>query len=506
MNASEFQTLDSTVNRRLQTALQQAQASCAAGQWAQVIESCEAAIALCRQLSQPPASTVTEPDANTAAALHRAKGDLFQQQGQMDAAIAAYQQALQHRPEWTALHRRLGQLTAQQQQWTVAISHYQAALASEPNHPEVRTEFGRIYIQQAQALSKTGDKSAAVQAYLQALRQDARLYEAYTRLRYNLMRYEIPKEDPILQAVVETCQEIVAQQPDLVPAQIALAYAQTKLDNLPAAIERYRHTSAQIAQRRQPDPSLWTTARRRAPDFLIIGAEKCGTTSLFQYLRQHPAVLPPLEKEIDFFDLEYEAGLDWYLAHFPPMPQQSGWVTGETSANYFYSDVAPERIFQQFPDIQLVVILRQPVDRTISRYNMMVRNGAEKRSVEQAIEEEIRLIQQAATEDDIPWKVLNRCRHTGNSLYYYHLKRWFEVFPREQFLILQSENLFHQPEETLKQLYQSLGLSHHPEQDYSKFNAGTYSPVNLAVRQQLSAFFAPHTQKLETLLNQSFNW
>ncbi|NJR70893.1 MAG: sulfotransferase domain-containing protein, partial [Synechococcales cyanobacterium CRU_2_2] len=193
-------------------------------------------------------------------------------------------------------------------------------------------------------------------------------------------------------------------------------------------------TSPSQTSPRQTSPSQTSPgsqAERRGPDFIIIGAEKCGTSSLYHYLRRHPAMLPPIEKEIDFFDVEYDRGLDWYLAHFPPMPQQPGWVTGETSPNYLYSDLAPERVHRHFPQTKLIVILRNPVDRTVSRFNMMVRNGTEKRSFEVAIAEELSQIQPEIDRDGEALRpsVLNWHRHIGNSLYYYHLKRWLDYFP-----------------------------------------------------------------------------
>ena len=151
------------------------------------------------------------------------------------------------------------------------------------------------------------------------------------------------------------------------------------------------------------------------------------------------------------------------------------------------------------------------MDRTVSRYNMMVRNGAEKRGFKVAIAEEISTIQQATAEsesgNEIDWRALNRCRHIGNSLYYHHLKRWLALFPRQQLLVLQSEDLFAQPQQTMQQFYKLLGLdSDCPQQKYPQHNAGQYQPADADVRQQLSDFFATPNRQLETLLNQSFHW
>ena len=488
----------------IEKVLLQAQESCKAEQWTAVIAACKTAIVHSQQclkskeledglgkdnlgletqtadssdgLSTDGLSTDGLSIEQTTAALHQAKGDLFKSQGDLAAAIASYQQAIE----------------------------------IDPTAAEIKTALGSAYITQAMLLQQAGDTAAATRHYLQALTQLPRLFAAYSRLRYNLMRYDIPSGNLLLQEIALSCQSILQKHPQILPAQITLSYAQTKLGHLTEAINGYRSITG------APE-----NAERRAPDFIIVGAEKSGTTSLYQYMRSHPQFMPPVEKEIDFFDLEYSCGLDWYLSHFPPASgeiiqppnrpkvdlDKTHWITGETSANYLYSDVAPARIYEHFPYIKIVAILRDPVNRTVSRYNMMVRNGAEKRSFSAAIAAEIAAIQQATAGDDIDWRVLNRCRHIGNSLYYYHLKRWLACFPREQMLVLRSEDLFNNPQQTMQQFYTLLGLnSSGSPQQYPRHNAGDYRPVDTDIRRQLTDFFAPHTQKLETLLNQSFHW
>lgn len=493
----------------IEAQLRQLYSSYQQGQFGQVITHCEAIMAHCQQqmkadpaqkrTNQPSpdhqlkqASSVTtslsKSQAETTAQLYLAKGDLFGQQGKNDEAIRVYEQLLELQPQRTELLKKIGAL----------------------------------YGQKAQKEKANNSVGEAVRVYLKALQKHPRLFLAYNRLRYNLMRYDISAGEPILKEVVQVCQKIVEQDPTILPAQITLGYALTKAGFKEQAIACYSRASELFTRRQISDKTtdLDATAvtflqQPQQPHFMIIGAEKSGTTSLYQYLRQHPDVLPSVEKEIDFFDLEYDQGVDWYLAHFPPVleqtiPHAQRWLTGETSANYLYSDIAPERVFQNFPHIKLAVILRNPIDRTVSRYNMMVRNGVEQRSLETAIQEEIALIQDAIARsgDDqiIPWRVLNRCRHVGNSLYYYHLQRWLSLFPSEHLFVLKSEELFTQPAQALSHLYSALGLSSHTIQAYPKHNSGQYSPAEQSVRQTLSTFFAPHTHKLETLLDRSFGW
>lgn len=475
----------------LEACLQQIYASYQNGQWAQAIAQCESVIAHCNQ--RMAEATEITPEEQSAGSpnveLWIVKGDLLNRQNKTAEAINLYEQAL----------------------------------LLNPQQPELFQKISSLYAQQAQAAKAKEGVSSAVRVYLQALQKHPRLFKAYTRLRYNLMRYEIAAGDPVLEEIVQVCQRIITKDSTILPAQVTLGFALTKLNKPEEATACFRHVSEQFTRRQlekvsvdaDRETSISFLKQPRTPDFMIIGAEKCGTTSLYQYLCQHPDVLPPIEKEIDFFDMEYEQGLDWYLAHFPPRlaPHASThkqWITGETSPNYLYSDTAPKRIFQNFPNIKLAVILRNPIDRTVSRYNMMVRNGAEKRTFERAVTEELTIIQKAMSQSkdgqSVPWPVLNRCRHIGNSLYCYHLARWLELFSAEQFLVLRSEDLFTQPEQTLSQLYQSFGLESHLKQDYPKHNSGQYSPIEGEIRQTLSTFFTPHTRKLEVLLGRSFDW
>lgn len=537
----------------VQASLFQAQQACEAKDWSQVIRQCEVAIGHCRQHSQAPSAKPPKlsqvhstSSLHDLAELHQVKGALFERKGQIAKAIQAYQEAIDHAPELDGLqiklgdlyrhqdekeaaishyqtavslnsqsiagHAKLAALLVQQQRWHEGITHYEQALSlgGENLAPTAKTEMqlglSQSFLEVGKQLKGQGKPDAAARAYLKAVEHQPNLFEAYNRLRYNLLRYEIGNDAPVLAEIITVCQKITGEFPNLVPAHIVLGYALTKQGKREAAIDCYRDISDRTAQRLHPQSDLWENAERRSPDYIILGAEKSGTSSLYCYLNRHPAILSPIEKEIDFFDLEYEQGVDWYLSHFPSMPQADGWRLGETSANYLYSEAAPKRILKHFPKVKLIVLLRNPIERTVSRFNMMVRNGTEKRSFEVAIQQEIQAIKKATRGDDIHWKALNVNRHLGNSLYYYHLKRWLNHFPREQFLILPSQTMFEQPEATLKQLYHHLGLEHSPEQDYPQYNAGTYEPIAPELRQTLAEFLAPPTRQLESLLNCSFNW
>lgn len=114
-------------------------------------------------------------------------------------------------------------------------------------------------------------------------------------------------------------------------------------------------------------------------DFLVIGAQKSGTTSIFNYLSSHPSIFMPQCKEVCFFTRDFERGVDWYFSnYFPSAPASS--IKGEASPHYMYFKNVPERIASLFPDIKLIAVLRNPITRAYSHYQMTVRRNLEKRS------------------------------------------------------------------------------------------------------------------------------
>src|SRR3712207_6690007 len=122
-------------------------------------------------------------------------------------------------------------------------------------------------------------------------------------------------------------------------------------------------------EKRDPPPERIATAQqRRLPDFVIIGTQRGGTTSLYHYLSKHPEVLPALRKEIHFFDLNFDRGLDWYLAHFARQDQPG--LVGEASPLYMFHRDVPERVRRVLPNAKFIALLRNPVDRAYSQYQM----------------------------------------------------------------------------------------------------------------------------------------
>ena len=134
----------------------------------------------------------------------------------------------------------------------------------------------------------------------------------------------------------------------------------------------------------------------RLPDFVIIGAMKSGTTSLYNFVIKHPTIAPAFAKELHYFSIWYKFGELWYRSNFPTNLSRHYFykktnqklLSGEASPTYLFYPTVPSRMKEILPDVKLIVILRNPVDRAYSHYHHMLRRNNESLSFEKAIESE----------------------------------------------------------------------------------------------------------------------
>ena len=198
---------------------------------------------------------------------------------------------------------------------------------------------------------------------------------------------------------------------------------------------------------------------RALPAFLILGAQRGGTTSLFRWLAQHPQVARPLEKEVQFFTLEWSRGLDWYRRHFPPATE--GQVTFEASPYYLYHPLAPGRVAAVLPAAKLVAVLREPVARSRSHFEHNRRLGLEDLSFPEAIAAEpARLAGEERRLLADPSAVSHGHRHHSyldRGRYHRQLARWDAACPG-RLLVLESEHLFRHPHDAFQRLLAFLEL------------------------------------------------
>jgi hypothetical protein len=244
------------------------------------------------------------------------------------------------------------------------------------------------------------------------------------------------------------------------------------------------------------------------PDFIIIGAQKCGTTSLYEYLMQHPQIVAASQKEVHFFDLNFAKGVDWYRQQFQPVSENS--ITGEASPYYIFHPLVPQRIYELFPQVKLIVLLRNPVERAISHYYHEVRLGCEELGLEDAIAQESARLEGETAKmlADETYYSYNHQHYTylSRGIYIEQLKNWMQFFPKEQFLVLPSEELYTKPNIVLNQVLEFLKLPNYQLSQYGKYNLGEYPAVTPEIRQQLQEYFQQYNQQLEEYLGVKFNW
>ena len=263
---------------------------------------------------------------------------------------------------------------------------------------------------------------------------------------------------------------------------------------------------------------------RLMPDFLIIGTQRGGTTSLYNYLMDRPGVGPAAVKELHFFDKKFHKGSAWYRAHFPTAIQKYSveftrkhrFVTGEASAYYLFHPLAPKRVAGLIPEVKLIVLLRNPVDRAYSQYNFEVDLGRETLSFEDAIAAEERRIggerEKILADERYVSFDHSRFSYLARGIYIDQIRAWMQFFPREQFLILRSEDFYTDPASVLEEVSQFLQLAplekHERTKTYKQhnYNNTPYAEMDLSTRKRLVAYFEPHNRRLTDLIGMTFAW
>lgn len=259
------------------------------------------------------------------------------------------------------------------------------------------------------------------------------------------------------------------------------------------------------------------TARwRPLPDFLVIGTKRGGTTTLFRALQDHPQVLPMFPsvqaiKSPHYFDHHFHRGEAWYRGHFPIRSDRAR-LTGESSPYYLFHPLAPRRVHDLVPDVRLIALLRDPVTRALSHYWDRVKNGIETLGFEEAIEAEEGRIggerERLLAGETVDSPAHEHFSYLARGLYADQLASWFAFFPREQVLVLRSEDLYADPAAIHARTLDFLGLPPHRQAGgYGRLHGHADRPsMRSDTEQLLRAWFAPHNERLARLLGTDLWW
>jgi len=256
------------------------------------------------------------------------------------------------------------------------------------------------------------------------------------------------------------------------------------------------------------------------PDFLIIGAARSGTTSLYEYLMQHPCVEPCIVKQLHYFDTYFNRGTKWYQANFPLKTTKfynekflkNKFITGEATPYYLQNPNAPRRVFELIPNSKIIVLLRNPVDRAYSHYQRRLKNGTEKLSFEEVTEHEDSRIKgemEKMQKDEKYFSLkYHQLSYISAGLYEEHLKRWMQFFPKNQIMIIQSEDFFKNSSKIFSKVLNFLELPEFHPKKYKQYQKMQYvsTSMNPKTRTKLIEFCKPYNQRLYSLLDQRFDW
>jgi hypothetical protein len=255
----------------------------------------------------------------------------------------------------------------------------------------------------------------------------------------------------------------------------------------------------------------WNAHGRVLPNFVILGAQKSGTTTLYTQLTTHPAVMPALRKEVHYFDASPRP-IEWYRAFFPRRRAVEARaasvghaVTGEATPFYLFHPGAPARLRAAIPHARLIVVLRDPVQRAVSGYHHAVRMGDETRAIDVALDPaNVEVLADAVQWYDDPACPARRHGYLARGRYAEQLERWFATLSREQMLVLETRELARGV--ALTKSLDFLGLPTTAVDAGSDRNVGAYEPSAHAIEQSLREYFAPHNERLFTLLGHRFEW
>ena len=254
-----------------------------------------------------------------------------------------------------------------------------------------------------------------------------------------------------------------------------------------------------------------TGRARLLPTFLVIGTKRGGSTSLYEYLIRHPGVAGCLlQKGSHYFDVNFARGWRWYWSVFP-LDLGRGLITGEASPYYMFHPLAPQRIAAALPDVRLITVLRDPVERAWSHYQYERRLDSERLDFQAALEREPeRLAGEAERMTAEPGYSSFAHRHfsyLARGRYAEQLERIYALVPPSRVLVLQSEALFADPAAELLRVWRFLGLDRHLLGEVPVFKAGGHGEVMPEQsRRWLEHYFTPHNRRLYRLPGIDFRW
>ena len=259
-----------------------------------------------------------------------------------------------------------------------------------------------------------------------------------------------------------------------------------------------------------------TAGWRAQPDFLVIGAKRAGSTTLFRGLVDSGGIAPMVparerRKGVYFFDVHHANGGRWYLGHMPLRANLAGRSLGEASPYYLSHPLAAARAAALIPNAKIVAVLRDPIERAHSHYRERCKQGVEYLpTFDDAIEAESERLEgevdaMLADPTYVSWNHLN-FGYLAQSRYASSMRRWFDAFDRDQILVLRAEDLYRDPARVVNEVRSFIGLETTPPMDvahHNKLEPGRMSEATVAY---LKSRLVPEVRQLQELVGRDMGW
>lgn len=254
---------------------------------------------------------------------------------------------------------------------------------------------------------------------------------------------------------------------------------------------------------------------RALPNCQIVGAQKAGTSSLYYYLTQHPQVHTSFKKEVHYFDggIEenvdsFQNGINWYKAHFPfSMSMRANDICLDATPMYLFHPFAAERIYSLTPESKIIILLRNPTERAISHYFHSKRHGFENLSIEEAFAKEEHRLSNIIEKQNYKKTSFRVHSYQSRGFYLAQIKRFESLFPRENILYLDCQQLFQNPKLTLSKVHEFLGIDAFDTPNIESKNVGTNKKkVPNNVYDKLNHLYKDKNIELAKHLNLNIDW
>jgi hypothetical protein len=258
-----------------------------------------------------------------------------------------------------------------------------------------------------------------------------------------------------------------------------------------------------------------TAGARMLPEFLVVGAQRCGTTTLYRLLADHPSVVrPAFSKGIGYFDVHYRRGWSWYRGHFPVAAvaalRAQRPVTFESSGYYLYHPLAAGRIGADLPGVRAVVCVRDPVERAYSAHRHELARGFETEPFERALELEPQRLagEEERLRSDPAYQSFGHRHHSylARGRYAGQIERFRQALGPDRVLVVDADRFFAEPYPAFAEIQDWLGLPAWRPERVEKLNARPREPMPAALRTRLMAEFEQSDRALVPLLGTEPRW